>query len=528
MRLQFFGWAWLTMIIVTASTHQGWAQEFKATDQPAAKQKTTDPPTQDKQTAGEKKAADKKAGDKKAGDKTVGEKAAKKPQTPAQKIKSLLVARKYDAAAKALQEALDSKDAETKQLQPYRNQLAMRYASTRAYGKAFEQQEKWIEFQLQHVNEPKYRAMILQSMPMMMLLGKRAEQEDRTNKLIDKAATDLAAATEQDTGEYLQTMSKMANAQAMKFAMDRDFDGARKVVRQQLDAFDKLEVDKQDQVDWLIAKMRLMSALASYPGGSDEDEWVNQLNEFATAAIESHPDSIPLLVEYTQAEMGLISKIYRDEPKLAKQKIDQLRELIEKKGKTNATLKSRLRSLKSYETRIESALKLAEMVGKNAPKIDVETWINQGDTTLDSLKGKVVMLDFWSVWCGPCIMTFPHLRQWREEFKDDGFEIVGVTRYYNYKWDEEDERAVRAGSGEKVSHEDEQKMLKSFLAHHKLKHPSIITPSESKMQENYGVTGIPHVALIDREGKIQMVKVGAGGDTAKEIHAKISELIKQK
>ena len=138
----------------------------------------------------------------------------------------------------------------------------------------------------------------------------------------------------------------------------------------------------------------------------------------------------------------------------------------------------------------------------------------------------MVLLDFWSVWCGPCIASFPHLRDWHDEFGDDGLQIVGVTRYYNYTWDEDAERATRV-AGKDVSPEEERSMLKSFLAKHELKHPTIITPEGSSMQSDYGVTGIPHAVLIDREGIVQLVKVGSGRANAEAIKAKIEELMKQ-
>lgn len=47
--------------------------------------------------------------------------------------------------------------------------------------------------------------------------------------------------------------------------------------------------------------------------------------------------------------------------------------------------------------------------------------------TLSSLKGKVVLIDFWASWCGPCRRTMPDLKKLYEKYKDKGFEIYGVS-----------------------------------------------------------------------------------------------------
>ena len=76
-----------------------------------------------------------------------------------------------------------------------------------------------------------------------------------------------------------------------------------------------------------------------------------------------------------------------------------------------------------------------------------------------------------------------------------------------------------------MSPEQERQTLASFLEHHQLEHPVIVTPDGSKMNDDYGVQGIPHVVLIDQDGVVQLVKTGAGEATAKAIEAKIKELL---
>jgi len=58
--------------------------------------------------------------------------------------------------------------------------------------------------------------------------------------------------------------------------------------------------------------------------------------------------------------------------------------------------------------------------------VGIETWLNSEALTLDDLKGKVVLVDFWTYTCINCIRTLPYVTGWYEKYKDDGFVVVGV------------------------------------------------------------------------------------------------------
>jgi len=163
-----------------------------------------------------------------------------------------------------------------------------------------------------------------------------------------------------------------------------------------------------------------------------------------------------------------------------------------------------------------------------APEIAGEFALNGKPVKLADLKGKVVLLDFWAVWCGPCIATFPHLRELDKEYKDKGLEIVGLTMYngdmgQKYAFDKEKGQLTKADS---LTNKQEQQLLKDFAAYHKLTHRLQVMSGDEwkKVGEAYGVQGIPQMVVIDKKGVVQLIKVGAGEENARAIADKIKEL----
>jgi len=76
-------------------------------------------------------------------------------------------------------------------------------------------------------------------------------------------------------------------------------------------------------------------------------------------------------------------------------------------------------------------------------------WINSEPLTIQSLRGKVVLVDFWTYSCINCIRTFPYLKRWYETYKDDGFVIVGVHSP-EFAFEKEAENVERATKREGI------------------------------------------------------------------------------
>jgi thiol-disulfide isomerase/thioredoxin len=167
------------------------------------------------------------------------------------------------------------------------------------------------------------------------------------------------------------------------------------------------------------------------------------------------------------------------------------------------------------------------LIGKPAPEIPAgDVNINGKGMKLSEFKGKVVMLDFWAVWCGPCVATMPTLREWQDEYKDKGFVILGVTELEG-KYGSFDKEKGRPVPMKNAPKDKEEEMLRGFVEYHKLNYQIVALNSDAsgKVEKAYGVEGIPMAVLINRKGEVAMVKVGNSPENKKAIKAEIEKLL---
>lgn len=300
--------------------------------------------------------------------------------------------------------------------------------------------------------------------------------------------------------------------------------GATKLIDDQVAAAKK-EFEADESADKAVILAGLLRVKGALLEGEAAVKTRQELLEFLAAQTKQHPAAAALVNEYVNNAMTALQGMARSQPKQASELLASVRETLDALGGDNEIIQRQVSSAKarlaSLERTIAAGLKHAELIGTDMPVIEAQAWVNGEPMKPEDFKGKVVLLDFWAVWCGPCIATFPHLREWQEKFERKGLVIVGVTNYYTYGWDETTKRPKKVDG---LSPEAERDAMQKFAEHHGLKHRFAVMDNRD-LSLAFGVTGIPQAVVIDQAGKVRLIKVGSGEPNAIEIEKLLAELM---
>ena len=127
---------------------------------------------------------------------------------------------------------------------------------------------------------------------------------------------------------------------------------------------------------------------------------------------------------------------------------------------------------------------IIEMIGKPVPDFS-KTDLNGNPISLRDYRGKVVLLDFWAVWCGFCALKLPHIKKAYDTYKDKGFDVIGVSL------------------------DATESDMHGFIKENDLQWRQIYIGNlrNNPFLQQYNVTGLPVQWLIDRDGKLITHKV---------------------
>ncbi len=145
----------------------------------------------------------------------------------------------------------------------------------------------------------------------------------------------------------------------------------------------------------------------------------------------------------------------------------------------------------------------SEEVHKEVPQCPLTSFNDTQSLNLQQFKGKVVYVDFWASWCGPCAKSFPFMNQLDNELKGQGLEVIGINL------DEEIEEA------------------KQFLQQTPASF-TIAKDLDKKCAKDFGVKAMPSSYLIDRKGVIRHEHLGFRPGEAEEFKLLVEQLLAEK
>ena len=138
---------------------------------------------------------------------------------------------------------------------------------------------------------------------------------------------------------------------------------------------------------------------------------------------------------------------------------------------------------------------VSPLTGKNAPAFSLED-LSGNKVSLESYKGKAVLVNFWATWCAPCKIETPWLVELRDQYASRGFEIIGISA-----------EGDGVGKDDKAAWEKEKAAVAKSVQQLHMQYPVLID-GDSISEQWGGLDELPMSFFVDRSGKVVAVQMG--------------------
>jgi thiol-disulfide isomerase/thioredoxin len=334
---------------------------------------------------------------------------------------------------------------------------------------------------------------------------------------------DMFAVPAGSSAELISFIERLANPQT-QFAdnaeLEQYLDNVSVAISGAADKIlaDKNATDQQliDAIEWKLESLRIRGKLGDASADKATDEFLADVDFPDRRAVSNALEQIRATREQAKLQLELVSKLrqwqrlndsQRDEvvdwlvnaiktgePSVLKaQMLSEFTDYLSDSPYTALAVRALNESLPtlraSDDAGVQERIPMLEGLARrlNLPGNEMElegTFLDGQKLDWDSYRGKVVLVDFWATWCGPCRAEVPNILANFEKYHDKGFEVIGISL---------DERRGDA---------------ESYVAQTKIPWPSLFHEGSQEggwanpMAVKYGITGIPTAILIDQQGKV--------------------------
>ena len=311
----------------------------------------------------------------------------------------------------------------------------------------------------------------------------------------------FAELAEVNSGKPKQSEEVASDAQESTSQSESELSDAEKeaqILSQHMEKFYELVSTDPDAA----RKALETGAAIAYKGHPLAKEWVELFFRMGSEGAATISDITRFMEMMKQIRTDMDPEKYADEINELADNLDQLKlvaAMYERDGRGDTKIPFNMNSADKESEKQEASNaprgSHTEKIGK--PAMDFQAIDLKGqELSLKKFRGQVVLLDFWATWCAPCIAEIPHLKKVYDKYKDQKFEIIGISLDHG------------------------QAVLDSYIEKQDITWPQFL--DNGTVAKMYNVTGIPATFLIDGDGIVRKVKLrGRALDKA------VAELVKE-